>query len=158
MKHQWIRILISVLASFVALTAISGGVILFKGTYQNGMLIEWGGQGQFPVAWLHDTPFTDYTIPALILIIVVGGGSLFSAFAIFRRNTLSFFASGIAGLLLMGWIIGEVFLLKQPSAPTGAEIMYGGVGIILFGFSLYLWRTESPARAISQEIKNTETA
>ncbi len=29
--------------------------------------IEAWGRGQFPLEWLHNTPFSDYTIPALVL-------------------------------------------------------------------------------------------
>jgi hypothetical protein len=57
-----IRITIGLLTGFIALTAIGGGIALLIG-------IE--GE-RFPLEWLQGTPFTDYTIPALLLALVVG--------------------------------------------------------------------------------------
>jgi hypothetical protein len=44
---------------------------MLLGTYKDGILIEAGGRGQFPLEWQQHTPFSDYTIPALILTIGV---------------------------------------------------------------------------------------
>ena len=66
-KHELVRIAIGVLAAFNALSSIGGGIVMLHGTYQDGVLIEAGGRGQFPLEWLQNTPFSDYTIPALVL-------------------------------------------------------------------------------------------
>jgi len=73
LKHKLVRIVIGVPAAFNALSAIGGGIALLAGTSKDGVLIEAGGQARFPLEWLQDTPFSDYTIPALILTIGVGG-------------------------------------------------------------------------------------
>ena len=73
MKHRLVRIAIGVPAAFNALSTIAGGIVMLAGTYQDGVLIEAGGRGQFPLEWLQHTPFSDYTIPGLILAIGVGG-------------------------------------------------------------------------------------
>ncbi len=67
MKHTLVRITIAVPEAFIALSAIAGGIVLLAGTYKDGVLIEAGGRGQFPLEWLQHTPFSDYTIPALVL-------------------------------------------------------------------------------------------
>lgn len=69
MKHTLVRIAIAVPEALIALSAIGGGIVMLGGTYQDGVLIEAGGRGQFPLEWLDNTPFSDYTIPALILAI-----------------------------------------------------------------------------------------
>ena len=56
MKHKLVRVTIGVLAAFNALSAIGGGIVMLAGTYQNGVLIEAGGRGQFPLEWLQNTP------------------------------------------------------------------------------------------------------
>jgi hypothetical protein len=50
MKHTLIRIAMSVPEALIALSAIGGGIVLLLGTYQDGVLIEAGGRGQFPLA------------------------------------------------------------------------------------------------------------
>jgi hypothetical protein len=49
MKHKLVRIAIGVLAAFNVLSAIGGGIVILHGTYQDGVLIEAGGRGQFPL-------------------------------------------------------------------------------------------------------------
>ena len=105
MKHTLVRIAIGVPEALIALSAIGGGIVLLAGTYQNGILIEVGGRGQFPLQWLHDTPFSDYTIPALVLAIGVGGSSLLAAATIFRGREIGVLASVAAGLILAGYIV-----------------------------------------------------
>src|SRR5438552_3341820 len=73
MKHKLVRIVIGVPEAFIALSTIGGGIALLAGTYQDGVLLEAGGRAQFPLEWLQNTPFSDYSIPALILTIGVGG-------------------------------------------------------------------------------------
>ena len=48
-KHELVRIAIGVLAAFNALSSIGGGIVMLHGTYQDGVLIEAGGRGQFPL-------------------------------------------------------------------------------------------------------------
>jgi hypothetical protein len=67
MKHKLVCIAIGVAEAFIALSTIWGGIVLLLGTYQDGVLIEAGGNAQFPLEWLQHTPFSDYTIPALVL-------------------------------------------------------------------------------------------
>jgi hypothetical protein len=86
MKHTLVRIAIGVPEALIALSAIGGDIIMPLGTYQDGVLREAGGGGQFPLEWLQHTPFSDYTIPALILTIGVGGSSLIAAVLVFTSN------------------------------------------------------------------------
>jgi hypothetical protein len=100
MKHKLVRIAIGVPAAFKALTAIGGGTLMLAGTYQDGVLREAGGRGQFPLEWLHNTPFSDYTIPALVLAFGVGGSSLIAAVTVFTSREVGVLASVAAGLIM----------------------------------------------------------
>jgi hypothetical protein len=140
MKHKLVRIAIGVLAAFNALSAIGGGIVLLLGTYQGGVLIEAGGRGQFPLEWLQYTPFIDYTIPALILAIGVGGSSLIAAVLVFTGREEVVLASVVAGLVMAGFIIGEVLMLRQGVSWT--EGLYGGLGLGIAGLATSLWMVE----------------
>lgn len=67
MKHKRIRIALVILEVFVALGAIAGGIGLLTGAIPASL------EG------LQGSPFADYTIPALSLMVIVGGGMLVAA-------------------------------------------------------------------------------
>lgn len=115
MQHKLIHIAIGVPTAFNALSAIGGGIALLTGTYKDGVLIEAGGRAQFPLEWLQHTPFSDYTIPALILTIGVGGSSLIAAVLVFTGRDEGVLASVAAGLIMAGFIVVEVVMLRQGS-------------------------------------------
>jgi hypothetical protein len=140
MKHKLIRIAIGLLEAFIALSAIGGGIVLLGGTYQHGVLIEAGGRGRFPLEWLLNTPFSDYTIPALILAIVVGGSSLIAAGLIFTGRAAGVLASIAAGLIMAGFIVGEVVMLRQ--GISWIEGLYFGLGLLVSALATYLWMVE----------------
>jgi hypothetical protein len=89
---------------------------------QNGVLIEVGGRGQFPLEWLHNTPFSDYTIPALVLAIVVGGSSLIAAVTVFTGREVGVLTSVAAGLIMAGWIVVEVVMLLSASCTDAISL------------------------------------
>ena len=140
MKHKLVRIAIAVPEAFIALSAIGGGIALLLGTYKDGVLVEAGGGGQFPLEWLQNTPFSDYTIPALILAIGVGGSSLIAAVLVFTGREEGVLASIVAGLIMAGFIAGEAVMLKQ--GVSWIEGLYFGLGLAISGLAAYLWRIE----------------
>ena len=140
MKHKLVRIAIGVPEAFIALSAIGGGIVLLVGTYQDGVLIEAGGRGQFPLVWLQNTLFSDYTIPALVLAIGVGGSSLIAVVTIFTGREVGVLASIVAGLIMAGYIVVEVVTLKQ--GISWIEGLYFGFGLLITGLATYLWIAE----------------
>ena len=151
MKHKLVRIAIGVAEGFIALSAIGGGIALLLGTYQDGVLIEAGGRGQFPLEWLQNTPFSDYTIPALVLAIGVGGSSLIGAVLVFTGREEDVLASIVAGLIMAGYIAVEVVMLKQ--GISWIESLYFGPGLLISGLATSLWMVEH--RAHHLQIKHT---
>ena len=124
--QTWVHYLIGALAAFVALSAIGGGVAMLVGV------------DKFPAEWLRNTPFTDYTIPALLLAIVVGGSSLTAAVTVFTGREVGVLASMAAGLVMTGWIVVEVVMINAPK-PSWIEGVYFAFGLALFGLATYLW-------------------
>lgn len=127
MKHRRVRIAISVLAAFIALSAIGGGIAMLVGAMQ------------FPLEWLRNTPFSDYTIPALVLAIIVGGSSLLAAVTVFTGRAGGVLASMTAGLMMAGFEIVEVITIKQV---VWAQGLYFGLGLVVFGLAAFLWMRE----------------
>ncbi len=140
MQHKPVRITIGGLATFNALSAIGGGIALLLGTYEDGVLIEAGGQARFPLEWLQHTPFSDYTIPALILTIGVGGSSLIAAVLVFTGRDEGILVSVVAGLVMAGFIVGEVVILKQ--GISWIQGLYLGLGLAVSGLATSLWMAE----------------
>jgi hypothetical protein len=65
LHHKGRRIALFVIEAFIGVTAIQGGIGLLRGTFDQVLR----------VAWLAGTPFSDYTIPGLVLLMVVGGSA-----------------------------------------------------------------------------------
>lgn len=88
----------------VALTAVTGGVVLIAQPHGAG---SW-----LPVTMLDPTPFTTFFIPGLLLLTAVGGGALTATLAeILGRRRAPLLSAGAGGVLL-GWMIGEITLLR----------------------------------------------
>jgi len=133
MKYKGLRIAIGVITGFIALTAIGGGIALLSGAEGS----------RFPLEWLQGTPFKDYTIPALLLTIVVGGSSLSACITMFRNLKSSIVLSLVAGSIMVGFIVVEVLILKQiPPGPTPIEKMYFILGFATFLLAGFLWLKE----------------
>jgi hypothetical protein len=49
-------------------------------------------------------------------------------------------ASMVAGVIMMGWIVGEVLILKQPMPPHGIEVFYFALGLVMAVLGLMAWR------------------
>jgi hypothetical protein len=74
MLHKILRNLLIILDGFLALTAFAGGIGLLTGVARP------------PVELLRGSPFTDYTIPALALFVIVGGSALGATILLVRRH------------------------------------------------------------------------
>lgn len=115
-----IRALLFITDLLVALTAVGGGIALIVGLET----------GRFPADWLEGTPFSSYVLPGVILAGVVGGSATLAALSLLRSPTGGG-ASVLAGVIMMGWIIAEILLLKQPSEPTWTEVFYFALGLVM---------------------------
>ena len=114
-----IRAVLVLLDALVALSAGGGGVALafgFEG-------------GRFAPDLLNGTPFASYVVPGLILAIVVGGSAAFAAATTALWPRVGPTASAGAGLVLMGWIAGEVLILSDPRARSWFEAIFFAVGL-----------------------------
>ena len=135
MKHKLIRIALVILEAFVALGAVAGGIGLLTGAIPASLN---GLQGSL---------FVDYTVPALSLMVIVGGSMLLAAATILTGREIGVLASAFAGLAMMIFEIVEVAIVDRIG---GSELMiavslqafYFALGLAIFVLACSLWVTE----------------
>lgn len=137
MRHKGIRIALLVIELFVGLWAVIGGIGLLTGAIPFMVM---------PVELLQGTPFNDYMVPGLLLLLVVGGSFLFAAATILRGRELGVLASALAGLIVIGFETVEVPIIDRfaSALPTAVpqQILMAALGLVCFGLAAYLWKTE----------------
>jgi hypothetical protein len=136
MKHTKIRIPLVMLEAFVALTALVGGVALLIGAFP----AQW-----LPVERLQGTPFSDYTIPALLLTMIVGGSSLIAAVTVFTGREVGVLASLAAGAILVGGVAVEVGMIDHM---TFLQPFYFVLGLVIWTLAAGLWTVEMRQRHV----------
>ncbi len=105
-----------VLLVFLGLTSVAGGI---------GLLTGGGAPG---LELLRGSPFSDYTIPGLSLMILVGGAGLVAAILVIRRHRLGLVAAGLAGFDMVFFEIVEIQVIGHQ---TAAALFFQGFGIVL---------------------------
>jgi len=137
MKQKGIRIALVVIEFFVGLWAVIGGVGLVTGTIPFLRM---------PVEYLQGTPFSDYTIPGVLLVIVVGGSFLFAATTILTRREVGVRASALAGLTVIGFEVVEAPIIDRYAnvlaTSVSQQILMAVFGLVCFGLAAYLWSAE----------------
>lgn len=129
MRERHVRIALVAVDLFAAVSAIAGAVGLLVG-YMN-----------IPLSVLLGTAFTDFTVPALLLGIVVGGSALAAAaIALVGPPQFEPLASVVAGCIMVGWITVEVAMIGLGSWLQPA---YFAVGLLMIGLAGLLQRAES---------------
>jgi hypothetical protein len=135
MQHKLVRIVLAIFEGFGALTAIAGGIALML------------GEIKFPLAWLQGTPFNDYTIPGLVLFLVVGGGMLLAVATVFLQREGAVLNSMMVGLFMMAFEVVEVASIDSKAGEALAmalllQVFYFVLGLAIFGLATYLWWAE----------------
>lgn len=117
-----------VLTGIQALGAIGGGIGLIRDPIDNiGM----------PLSMLEGSPFSDYLIPGIILLVAVGVFALFVWAGLLRRWKPAWWLSLASGGGLVVWIITEVAMLGYlPGAGIGMQIGMGLLGVAIVVLTL----------------------
>ncbi len=144
MKHKRVRIALVVIELFVGLWAVIGGVGLLTGVIPFMVM---------PVELLQGTPFADYTIPGLALLILVGGSCLFAAVALLRGGEVGSLASVLAGLMIIGFEAVEAPIIDRSASvlPTAVpqQILMTILGMACCGLGAYVWKMERRSQRFS---------
>ena len=118
-----VRYSLGSLLAFGALNAIGGGYYGLSGA------------AGVPTEWLEGSPFSDYFIPSLILLVVVGGSFVIAAIVVFAGLRIARVAALAAGLVVLGWLVAQVAIIGYVSwmQPTTAV---AGVLVLLLAWLL----------------------
>jgi hypothetical protein len=136
-RHLVLRGTLAVLAALVAFTTIQGAIFVVP---------------VMPRSWLHQgliAPFGDYTIPALALGILCGGGAVFALVTVLARPRLGALASVVAGTLMVGFELVEIAVVGFtpvlfPSQPVAwLQVFYLLVGTAIALLGARLWNLET---------------
>ena len=85
-----------------------------------------------PTSYLDGSPFSDYLIPGLILLLVLGVLPLVAAAGLWMRRRWAWYAGFVVGCGLMIWILVEITIIPYDIL----QIVFGGIGVLIFVVSL----------------------
>lgn len=132
--HMALRVTLVALAALVGLTAIQGAIFVLP-TMPTSVL----HQGIFAI-------FPDYTIPALALGILCGGGALAALIAVVTRPPLGGLLAVVAGVFMVGFELVEIAVVgftpaQTPTLPQAwLQVFYVVIGALMAALGWRLWR------------------
>lgn len=92
---------LTALQGFIGISAVGGGL---------GMVMDPSGSGMgLPIEMLEKTPFPDFLIPGLVLLIVNGLGSIVGSILTFRRYRRAGEIAMALGAFLVAWIVIQIW-------------------------------------------------
>ena len=94
-----------------------------------------GGSLHIPIDWLAGSPFNDYLIPGLFLLLILGAGVLAVAAAVWLRARFALPAALAVGLLLLIWLGVEILVIGYQADPP-FQAVYGLVGLSIITLAL----------------------
>lgn len=123
-----IKIVCAILLLFNGIGALYGGWHLI--THPDGSSIG------LTLYWLSTSPFHNYLIPGIVLFICNGLLSVFVCYALFRNYKRGALLVAAQGIMLMGWIVAEVFLMHTMHY---FHVILGiaGLALLFNGYLLY---------------------
>jgi len=68
-----------------------------------------------PTEWLEGSPFADYFVPSLILLVVVGGSFIVAAIAVFAGLRGDRFAVFVVAFIVLGWLTVQMSIIGYVS-------------------------------------------
>jgi len=98
----------------------------------------------FHVDLLSKSPFSDYLIPGLILLVIIGLGSLAGGVLSILRSRYSDEIAAVSGAFLMIWITAQVCWIELT---TWLQPLFFGLGLLELVLGLLLWRRGRWAQA-----------
>lgn len=129
MKTKTKEIFSIILLLFLAFWAILGGYAL--------IVDPTGASLQIPQTYLDNTPFDDYRMPGIILLLANGISSVVIAFSVIRRIKNYPFFIMVQGTVLLLWLTIQLVINTDFYAPH-LHISCYVIGILLLAFGVML--------------------
>jgi hypothetical protein len=118
------RTLLVILLVFLSLSGLFGILFLID---PSGELVE------MPLSLLDKLPINTFFLPGLYLLIVYGIGSSMITYGLLRQLFWAPVAGLLLGLVLIGWVIGQIILW---GTPVMLQYIYLTVGVAILLLSL----------------------
>lgn len=87
-----------------------------------------GGLVRIPASWLDGSSFSDYLVPGLILLVVLGLFPLLALYGLWTRLLWAWHSALAVGVGLIVWIAVEILIIGYKSSPP-LQLGYGLLGI-----------------------------
>jgi len=126
-NKKWVVYVLGALQAFIGLTAITGGFRLVSNP---------NGLPDFPIGWLSNSPFTNYFIPGLVLLIVIGFCNVLAGRVTFLRKRYSGGIAVVLAAFLILYMTVEVWFVGLRNFLQPLYFMLGAVVLIL-GFKVF---------------------
>ena len=119
--------LLGTLQLFIGVGAVAGGL---------GLIMEPNGANLgMPLEMLNRSPFSDFLIPGIVLLIVNGLGSIVGGYFSFRRLRYAAEIAMTLGAFLVAWILIQVYWIY---AFHWLHALYLSLGIIELALGMFL--------------------
>lgn len=80
---------------------------------------------------LKNSPFSNFLIPGIILLLVIGFGNIFAAAVLYFKYEYSLYISHFMGLALVGWIVVQCIMMKTINILHTIYFFIGAVETVL---------------------------
>jgi hypothetical protein len=122
-KHSPVGvILLYVLILFQGLSGIAGGI---------GLISDPTGVSlQIPLEWLEGSPFHNYLVPGIVLLVILGIFPVVVFFGLFQNRQWAWHAALFTAIALLIWIIVEIMVIGYQAQPP-LQLIYGLVGLFI---------------------------
>lgn len=111
-----------ILILFQGLSGIWGGIML--------VLDSSGSLLQIPLHLLGNSPFQDYLIPGLILLLLLGILPLVIVYALWNKLSWSVPGALLIGIMLVVWIVVQILMVGYQDNPP-LQAIYGSIGVLI---------------------------
>ena len=130
------------LSAHIILHSIAVILLLFNGVgalYGGWQLVTdpTGGSMQMPLTYLQHSPFTNYLIPGIVLLLANGVGSFVVLGLIMFTNRCYSLAIVAEGFILGGWITIQMLMLRTANP---LQLFYFATALLLVVTGTALWR------------------
>jgi hypothetical protein len=125
-----IRIIALILLFFLGISAVGGGI---------GLIIDPTGISQrIPLSMLEHSPFEDFLIPGIILLVMNGLLSILFAILVIGKTSLSGWLVLIQGCILLGWLLTQIAMIRDYDLLLHTLYLAVGVGLAILGILMIL--------------------
>ena len=109
------------------LSGVAGGI---------GLVFDPSGESLgIPNSWLAGSPFADYLIPGVILLVVLGIVPLVDLYGLWTSRYWGWLGALLIGFALLVWIGVEILIIGyQPQPPL--QLIYGVLGVVIIILAL----------------------